>query len=248
MEIELLPVYPDKLTREDWDVYHEYRKKRHMETRPEDPMIDDASAEKSLIVQFNNPEIDPTVFSIIEAGKPGNMIGDFAFITFKESSIQFENNKHLAVFDLALLPEYRQKGIGKKILADVYKYAIEKEKAVLISSSNETDGRAFLKAIGAQEALEGVENRLQIDDVDWSLIKSWNEEGPLRSKETKMEFFDKVPEEIIKPFSEFFTEVANQAPMDDLDINDIIFTPETIRQNESDLQKMGVIYKCAITV
>jgi GNAT superfamily N-acetyltransferase len=175
------------------------------------------------------------------------MIGEFVFITFTESAKMFENNKHLAIVEISLLPEYRRKGIGRKLLVKAYRFAKESGKGVVILNTSEPSGRAFFKAIGAQEALASAENRLYMNDVDWKMMQLWSDEGPVRSDGSMIQFFSTVPEEIVEPYCVLFTEVGNQAPLDELDINDLILTPETLRKMESDREAMGLVQLVAIT-
>ena len=125
MDFDLVAIDPLTLTKEEWKPYHEFRRKRHMETRPEDPVLDDESIEKTVKVQFQNPEFNLKVFSLRDPKNPNTIIGEFVFITFDESAKMFENNKHLAIFEMSLLPEYRRKGIGRKLLAKAYRFAKE---------------------------------------------------------------------------------------------------------------------------
>jgi GNAT superfamily N-acetyltransferase len=247
MNFEVLPMDPLVLTKEEWKPYHEFRRKRHMETKPEDPIIDDESMERTIKVQFQNPEFDAKVFTIRDPKVPDTMIGEFVFITFTENAKMFENNKHLAILEISLLPEYRRKGIGRKLLVKAYRFAKESGKGVLILNTSEPSGRSFIKEIGAQEALTSAENRLHMNEVDWEMMESWSKDGPVRSDGSMIQFFSTVPEEIVEPYCVFFTEVANQAPLDELDINDLILTPETLRKMESDREAMGLVQLVAIT-
>ncbi len=45
MRVELIPFDPDKATREEWEAYHTFRRLRHQETEPEDPILGDTAAE-----------------------------------------------------------------------------------------------------------------------------------------------------------------------------------------------------------
>jgi GNAT superfamily N-acetyltransferase len=248
VEIELRPFDPTNLSSQDWSIYHEYRRKRHLETNPEDPILDDASAQKSLIVQFENPEIEPHVFAIFEPGNQSTQIGEFVYIGIRDDAKMFEKNKHLVMFNISLLPEYRRQGIGRNLLTHVYEYAKKNEKPIIISDTNESDGRGFFKSIGAQEALSNAQNRLTLEGVDWDMMQSWIDDGVKRSGGSKLQFFYYVPEEIIDPFAKFMTEVGNQAPFEELEVNDILATPEVLRKREEDYRKMGVIWLCLISV
>jgi GNAT superfamily N-acetyltransferase len=245
--IDISEFNPLECSREDWQLYHDYRRLRHEETRPDDPLTPDEMVEKSLKMQMDHPEIVPYLF-VIKDTSLNIRIGTLFYGVIKETSASYEGNKHLLQYDLALLPEYRRKGIGTRALKMIYDFAIENKKSVLISSSDEVEGKEFLKAIGAQIALSGVENRLYYKDVDWKMIEEWASEGPKRSPETKLEFFYSIPEEIIEPYSKIYTETLNQQPLGDLDVSDIIYTPESLREMERRQSELGRTHLTYITV
>ncbi|MCK4877831.1 MAG: GNAT family N-acetyltransferase, partial [Candidatus Heimdallarchaeota archaeon] len=91
-------------------------------------------------------------------------------------------------------------------------------------------------------------NRLNFADVDWNMIEEWEKEGPNRSPETKLEFFYSIPDEIIEPYSKIYTETLNQQPLGDLDLKDIIYTPENLREMEKRHTELGRTHLTYITV
>ncbi|MHA2308653.1 MAG: GNAT family N-acetyltransferase [Candidatus Heimdallarchaeaceae archaeon] len=246
-EIEITEFNPVKFSREEWQQYHDYRRIRHKETSPDDPLTPDEIVEKGLQMQMDHPEMVPYMYTIQDTST-NKRIGTFAFMVIRETSASYEGNKHLMQYDIALLPEYRRKGIGTRALKMLHEFAIKNEKSIVISGSEERDGKAFLKAIGAQTVLSGVENRLNYADVDWNMIEEWEKEGPNRSPETKLEFFYSIPDEIIEPYSKVYTETLNQQPLGDLDVKDIIYTPESLREMEKRRKELGRTHLTYITV
>ncbi len=238
---------PMSSTKEDWRLYHEFRKIRHEEVNPDDPYTDNETAENNIKTSMNHPEIDIYLYSIIDNTKD-KQIGIMNNFVIKKTASSYEGNKHLIQFDISILAPYRRKGIGMKALKSLYDFAIENNKTTLITNSNEEDGKKFLETIGAQTALTGVENRLNLEEVDWEMISKWEKEGPEKSPKTKLQFFYTIPENIIKQYSETYTETNNQQPLGDLDIGDIIFTPETLRQMEKRTKDLGRKQMTYITV
>jgi len=213
------------LSREDWNLYHEFRRKRHQEFAPEDPYVTNEAYEKSLRVQATSPEFLVNFFFIFEKLN-GKMVGRFAFITIRETNPSYKNNKNLLQLDVALLSEYRRKGIGTEVMKKLYEFAEENNKSLIMADSSEEDGKAFLQAMGAQIALSGMENRLNLEQVDWNMVKTWIKEGPKRSPESVLHFVDSIPEDIIEKYCEVYTETLNQQPFGDLEIGAIIYSPE----------------------
>jgi len=236
--IEIKKFNPMDCPEKEWVLYHEYRKIRHQETNPEDPFTPNEISEKNLKMLMQHPEMEIFLFTFMDS-LTEKKIGEMLYGIFRETSPSYEGNKHLMQFDMSLLPEYRRKGIGKKALKMVYDFATEKEKSVLIASSDEADGKGFLKAIGAQTALSGVENRLNLEDVDWEMVENWANEGPSRSPETELKLVYSIPDDIIEQYAKVYTETLNQQPLGDLDIKAIIFTPESLREMEKRRDALG---------
>ncbi len=236
--IEINPADLLNYSKEDWSLYHEFRKKRHFQIYPDDPFIDNDASEKSLKMQVTHPEFVLHFFTVID-NSTKKLVGQFVYGGFRETSPSYEGNKHLIQFDLALLPEYRKKGIGTLVLKQVYDFAKKNSYSLVISGSEEEDGKAFLKAIGAQTALSGVENRLKLDDVDWVMVETWAKEGPERSPESELKLVDSIPDNIIEKYCNVYTETLNQQPLGDLDISNMVYSPELFREMEKRRASLG---------
>jgi len=86
----------------------------------------------------------------------------------KETSPSYEENKHFCyVYNVALLTPYRGKGIAKQLLAVVLEFAKRYERRIIIADTSEEDGKKFIKKLKAEEALSGVQNRLDLIQLDW---------------------------------------------------------------------------------
>ncbi|NPD88000.1 MAG: GNAT family N-acetyltransferase [Asgard group archaeon] len=246
-KIEIVEFNPIKSSREEWKLYHDYRRIRHEETSPDDPLTPDEITEKGLQMQMDHPEMVPYIYAIKDTSN-NKRIGTVSFMIIRETSASYEGNKHLIQYNMALLPEYRRNKIGTKALKTIYDFAVKNEKSVVITGSEESDGKAFLNAIGAQIVLSGVENRLNFADIDWKMIEEWETEGPNRSPKTKLESFYSIPSEIIEPYSKIYSETLNQQPLGDLDVSDIIYTPESLREMERRQSELGRKHLTFITV
>jgi len=231
----------------EWKQFHEYRRLKNKETNPDDPISSNESVEKSIKASIQNLEAEVYLTNIIN-NKSDKIIGDIVYAVITEHSPSYEGTKHLAQFNIYLLKDYRRQGIGTQALKLVYDFATDKKKALLITGTDEDDGRSFLNKIGAQIALSGVENRLRLSEVDWQMVSTWEQEGQKRSPDTKIEVYNIVPDEIIEPFCKVLTEIINQQPLGSLDVGEIIITPETLKEQDTMFEKMGRIQLQMITL
>ncbi len=71
-------------------------------------------------------------------------------------------------------------------------------------------------------------------------MKQWAAEGPKRSPDSELRWCkDHVDEDILEDYSRIYTETINQQPFEDLDVNELTFTPEVLRDRESRIVDAG---------
>ncbi|MFW9787666.1 MAG: hypothetical protein ACFFE2_11460 [Candidatus Thorarchaeota archaeon] len=247
MEIELRPFDPFKATKQEWRRFHEYRYKRYPEFAPDDPITSDEAVEKSLRFMRDEEHIETHTVHLKSA--PDDQIGLVRVSHLRETSPSYEENKRQCfVYNVELLTPYRGKGIAKNhLLKVVLEYAKKHKKTVIIGNTSEEHGKRFIRKMKAEEALSGLENRLDLTKVDWDMVEEWIQEGPVRSPESQIEFFQDCPEEILETYCKVYTEVDNQAPREDLDVGDYVITPELRRQFEKYQKDVNAFWLTAIT-
>jgi GNAT superfamily N-acetyltransferase len=246
MSIEILPFDPKTASREEWDRFHRFRRLRHEETDPGDPILSDDATEK--LMKRPDPYGEPLYFAVVDSERPDEQIGALYFEVVREGTPDYGTNKHLAWTYPEVITAHRRRGIGRLLLAEAARLARERHRALIVTGSDEADGKAFIGAIGAKVAQRTRESRLYLGRVDWRMVERWAEEGALRSPDTTLHFFkNHIPDAIMEEFSATLTEVFNQMPRDELDIGDEIMTPERIRQWEARFEDTGGTRLSAIT-
>lgn len=239
MEFDVVPFDPLNDSDDNWQVVYDFFATMHKHVKPDDAREPDEMIKKSLIVQIKNPEIDFEIKGIFETGKRDKMIGTFIFGYFTPDSPSYEGNKALAITEITIIPEFRRRGIATILLNNVYEKMVEKDKMVAIGNSEEKDGKLFTIAIGGQIALTNIENRAYLKKIDWEMIENWASAGERKSPNSRMMFFTRVPDDILKQYCEMYTETLNQVPLGELAIEDQIVTPETMRKSEEERAELG---------
>jgi GNAT superfamily N-acetyltransferase len=245
VNIKVVPFDPDKATQDEWAQYHAYRRKRHAETYPDDPILADATME----ARERTPDTawKEIRSAILDADKL-EWIGWQDYEVAHPDGPSYEENRHILWLWISLLPPYRRQGIGRHLLGEAAHYAREHDKSLVISYTEEASGRAFWKAVGAQDAQRDRQSRLELEKVDWPMVEQWVAEGPERSPSSKLIWFtNRIDDEVIEEWCTAFTEVWNMMPRDDLDIGDEVFTPERRRQDETGIAKGGGTILTAVT-
>ncbi|MFX0116808.1 MAG: GNAT family N-acetyltransferase [Candidatus Hodarchaeota archaeon] len=245
MSIELLPFDPLRASEKEWARFHEYRRKRYAEHSPGEAIIDDSTIERTWRDYSDTYEIH--AFVVLEAGKTEKQIGLVNFAYFRTDNPSYETNKHTSlILNFELLDAFRRKGIGRKLLGKVAELAKEHNKSLIIGWTTEADGKAFIRAIEAEEGLIEIDLRLSIDRLDWDLVEQWVRQGSERSPYSELTIYQTIPDDIIEPFCQLFTEIRNQEPRGGLHYEDEVHTPGERRKWEAYFADIGATLLTAI--
>jgi len=155
--------------------------------------------------------------------------------------LRTEENQHMAQFEITVLPEYRRQGLGRQLLSRIAKVARQENRQLLMTSTTNRipAGEEFMLRIGAQKSLNAHTNQLRIADLDRGLIDNWLARGQENLAEFKLGFWDGAyPEEQIQAIADL-SDLTNQQPFGDLDIEDMHTSPEQLRQIETNLFARG---------
>ncbi|MCY3413956.1 MAG: hypothetical protein INQ03_20100 [Candidatus Heimdallarchaeota archaeon] len=248
MEFEKKPFDPINAEQEEWDRFFNFDEKMHQILRPNDPLSPREKRKQGLILQAESEELEFNFQGLYQANKYDELIGIFLTAGFAPKNPSYEANKALMITETILLPEYRQNGIMKSLLKDIYDEMVEKEKMVLIANSEEDVIIKVAEKVGAQIAQVNIENRAYIKDVPWDMMDEWIEDGAKRNPTTRLEFHNKMPDNRMEAYLATFNETMNLVPRDDLAINDMTETEKSLRESEERSAKLGNTRIYCITV
>jgi mycothiol synthase len=155
--------------------------------------------------------------------------------------LRTDDNKHLAPINISVHPAFRRKGVGRQLLAMLTKVAQQDNRSLLVVPTYDTvpAGEAFMSRLGAQKGLVGHINQLRIVDVDPQLLERWLEQGRRNAAQFELGLWEGAYPEGQLPAIAQLVELNNQQPFGDLEIEDMHFTPEQIRQQEQALFSRG---------
>ncbi|HEY1454967.1 MAG TPA: GNAT family N-acetyltransferase [Candidatus Dormibacteraeota bacterium] len=242
---ELLParVEPSTAGSDYWSRYHELRRVRQIETRPDDPLRPDEVEEQQIKRE------DPFEFKYrYEISEGGTMLSSFGGQTLRPTSPEYESNKHLFWADIYVRPDRRRQGIATMWLPVMVELMDRHGCTVLGIGTEEEAGHAFLRWLGAEPKLSGAENRLKLADVDWAMVRRWVDEGGRRSPHTRLEVHDApMSDDVLKDFAPQLSVMLNTIPFEELDHGDIIVTPAQIREWEARMAMSGEVVHTLLT-
>ncbi|MFQ5919181.1 MAG: GNAT family N-acetyltransferase [Thermoplasmata archaeon] len=247
MNVEIDVFDPKTASREQWGMYHAFRRKRHEETYPEDPLRGDEAVETQM--KRPDPEWESIYFRATTRGASDQLIGWLWMGLAKEDGLTYKTNSHMTWVQPEVLAPQRREGVGVALLAKAAEVARDRNRSLMIGGSDEEDGRRFIEMLGAQVALTWRENRLVLDEVDWEMVSQWVAEGRSRSPKTTLRLFGSyLDDDLVEEFCELGNEVSNQEPRGDLDLGDEFFTPEIYKERVDSFVEAGGSLHRAITI
>src|ERR1700680_4148687 len=224
MSNELLPVEvdPKRSGPEFWMRSHAYRRLRHEETRPDDPIRPDELDE----ARMRRDDPFETRYHY-EIAREGMILSWFSASTPAPGSPGYDSNKHIFEAGCSVRRDHRRQGIGSLWLPLVLELMGRHGVRVLSTGAEENSGHAFLKWLGADAKLTETENRLELSDVDWAMVRRWIEDGPRRSPQTKLEVYDGgIPESMWAEYAPQISSILNTIPFDVLDPGGLVVPAE----------------------
>lgn len=209
-----------------WKRFHELRRMRHAELRPDDPLRPDD------VVELHLKRPDPFEFhELFEIARDGVALSSFRGETVTPGSPEYATNRHLYWADAYVRPEHRRQRVASAWLNVIAKQMDEHGCTVLGISADNDGAHAFLRWLGAKPKLTDVESRLELSRVDLAKVERWVDEGQRRSPQTRLEVYDgPLPEEMWPDFTLQRSKLLNTMPLEDLDLGEIIITPDNMRE------------------
>ena len=144
------------------------------------------------------------------------------------------DNQHLAEFEINVHPDYRRHRWGSRLLHLITAEARRQNRRLMIAGTNSRvpAGAAFMKCLGATPGLEAATNQLCLDELDRNLLQRWLDvPSELRTRFSLGLWEGTYPEDKIPAVVELF-QIANDAPHDQIEVEDRQYTAEMLRQFE----------------
>jgi GNAT superfamily N-acetyltransferase len=148
---------------------------------------------------------------------------------------------HVLMVGVAVLPAWRRSGLGRLLLGQSVAVAERRGLRLIMGRTrdNVPSGGQFAQRFGAELAMVGQENRLDLHTVDRTLVQGWVADGPARAPGYRLQFLaGRTPPELIDAVAEAFN-VMNTAPRENMDIRDTPVTPDLVRVYEDAIMAAG---------
>ncbi len=96
-DVAIVPFVPKTAPRKEWDRFHAYRRLRHREADPDDPLLDDETVERRMISNWPWPgsETEMLHFAAVDADGQDTQIG-YLYVGMIAKDSHTDENKHVA--------------------------------------------------------------------------------------------------------------------------------------------------------
>jgi RimJ/RimL family protein N-acetyltransferase len=167
----------------------------------------------------------PTPFLALVDGEP---VGQAEYSTSEW------DNHHLAWLWVAVHPDRRRQGYGGRILDALVERAREEERTSVGIGGWESDAtRAFAARHGLDLKSQDLNRRQFLAELNWEFIRAMRDAAATQAADYELvRRLGATPEEELEALAEM-TAAINDAPTDDLDIEDEVFPAERVRNYES---------------
>lgn len=233
--VHTLSVQPDALTREQWAMYHAFRRRWHEEMRPDDALTPDDVEERR--VKRGRPLEIAARWVRVEDGR---MVSLLRTAAPRPEAPGYESGRHVLWAEAYVDRDHRRRGIATSWVPTLVE-EMDRRGATIATMEGETDAaRAFMRRIGAEARLDDRSSRLDLRSVDWDLVARWVREGRERSPDARLQVYEhRVPDEALEEVAAAKTLLLNLMPFEGLEHGEIVSTADGTRQWYERLDDMG---------
>lgn len=208
--------------RDDADLaaYHAVEAELHRESWPDDPARPAAELRKE--VELMPAFVTHRLWVAFEEGEPVGLVR----VRWRGG----EDNQDLAMIFGGVVPSQRGRGIAAVLMRAGAQAALDagRTKVIIDSDSMVPVGASVLERWGGKKAMVARISRLDLAALDAPLMDAWIAQGRELCDEFELLFWqDRVPSEHVEAFAALH-DVMNSAPLEDLDVEPFVLTPEQL--------------------
>jgi RimJ/RimL family protein N-acetyltransferase len=160
-------------------------------------------------------------------------------------SFPSRDNRHLSQLEICIDPAKRRRGFGTMLYdAGVARARAEGRTTIVTESWDAPASLAFATAVGLERASVEVERHQSVPELDWQRLDKEHAVAAEQCRDYELLFIaGATPPDLMDVVVELAAAI-NDAPLDDLDIEDEVFSPERIQAfDESQVHFRRRIYR-----
>jgi len=186
-----------------------------------------------------DPMLDPDNEALFRAGLAGTERFELRTIVASDGDSvvgialvhlnHLDSNSDKAEVEIEVHPDHRRHGVGTELAAAVVELAEAEGRTSLTGYSvNSTPVRGFWESLGAERKSMDRQSRLWLADTDESMMLDWVAKRQIRAGDYRLEHFRGATPAHLLPAVAHLNTVMNDAPRDDLDWDDDIWTEDDV--------------------
>ena len=149
-------------------------------------------------------------------------------------SLPQTENLDTVTVDIEVGPAYRRQGVGRAMLAEARRLAVELGRGRLLSEVSGEAGEAFASAHGARRVLADTQRRLDLADADDARLDDLLADAVAHSAGySVLQWVGATPEEHLAAVAALESRMTTDAPMDDLQWEQEVFDSERMRVRDA---------------
>lgn len=209
-----------------WAALHDHYAIIDRERMPDDPPVS-LAAFKGYLRSCTAHE-DKRYWTLSEDGIPG--LAAQAITTFENR----KENRHLFRANISVRPEFRRRGLARRLLREISNVAHETGRTLVLFQSLDSvpAAAAVLERLGAERGMVTHLNQLVLSEVDRALLRDWQARARVRAAGFELVCWDgPYPEADLQAVCDLAA-VMNTAPREKLQVEDSKVTPAQMREYE----------------
>jgi len=234
VQVGFQPLDLRNATENEYVCLNKFKNKLNREYRPDDPPI---PLEENVQGWKNIPDFVEHEAHAAWDSSNSNIIA-YAEIAVYHTG----DNEHLADFKIEVLPEHRHQGIGRQSLKLLLQFAKKHKRTLMISATTDRipEAAILFEHLGARKGLGMHINQLKLSEFDKTLVQKWLQQSEDKHSDFELGFLEGAyPDMLIDEIAALYQEVGNDQPRDALEVEDMKFTPEIMRQDEKSMFARG---------
>ena len=179
-------------------------------------------------------DMDIDIFGVREGDR---LVGVGAAAVFTDGA-----NEAMTLSRVFVAKDRRRRGIGTLLLGAVAYAAEAKGRSLIVGDAFDTvpAGAAFAEAFGGTVGLVSKANLLEVDAIDWDMIRRWSAQGSERAPGYEVFISEGMyAEEVLPSMVELAMRAMDDMPFDDLELETPILTVDGMRE---DLERTLAVY------
>ena len=138
-------------------------------------------------------------------------------------------------------PGWRRQGVGWRLVQPVVDAAVSEGRLRLIWTTSDLvpAGEVMSLLLGGRRGRVHRNSELRLDEVDWPMVQSWIDDGPIRASTYGLEIWEGPFPPHLRQDAATFHHIMQTAPRDDLAIGDVVLDEDHVAELDRNLAETG---------